>query len=130
MAYGRMLMESRPAKGRIPDESIIVPHPVPTAVPGSGHYRFAATRDEAGTYLMVYAPVGRTFTIRTDFIKSKKLKAWWYNPRNGRAELIGRFANQGKKEFTPPTPGETTDWVLVVDDANRKYPAPGKPLKE
>ena len=130
MAYGRMLMESRPAKGRIPDESIIVPHPVPTAVPGSGHYRFAATRDEAGTYLMVYAPAGRTFTIRTDFIKSKKLKAWWYNPRNGRAELIGRFANQGKKEFTPPTPGETTDWVLVVDDANRKYPAPGKPLKE
>jgi hypothetical protein len=27
--------------------------------------------------------------------------------------------------FNPPDPGEMLDWVLVLDDASRNYPAPG-----
>lgn len=128
MTYGRMLMESRPMKNRIPDDSIIVASSVTTAIPGSGCYRFVATRDEASTYLMVYAPIGRSFTVRTRLIKGEKLKAWWYNPRNGKAQRIGIFKNSGEMEFTPPEPGEVQDWVLVIDDASCSYPAPGKPF--
>ena len=76
---------------------------------------------------MVYAPVGRKFTVRTDAIKGDKIKAWWYNPRNGKAKKIGTFTNDRQpKEFMSPEPGEMTDWILVLDDASCRYPAPGK----
>lgn len=127
MMYGRLLIESRPFLTRIPDQSVIVPDKVVTSVPGEGLYKFVATRDEDGTYLMVYAPVGRKFSVRTDAIKGGKIKAWWYNPRDGKAQRIGTFDNDKKpKEFISPTPGEQTDWVLVLDDASCRYPAPGK----
>jgi hypothetical protein len=98
---------------------------VPTAVPGAGLYRFVATRDVEGTYAMVYAPVGRSFRVRMDVISGPKVAAWWYNPRNGHATAIGTFDNQGEREFTSPDKGEMIDWILVLDDASKKYPAPG-----
>jgi len=125
MQHGRWLMESRPFLTRIPDPSILVTDRVPTAVPGTGRYHFAATRDEAGTYAMVYAPVGRPFSVRMDAVKGARVKAWWYNPRNGKATPIGTFPNSGERRFTPPDPGEMIDWVLVLDDASRNYPEPG-----
>jgi hypothetical protein len=125
MQHGRALIESRPFLNRIPDDSVIVTDRVPTSVPGAGRYHFAATRDTDGTYAMVYAPVGRSFKVRMDAIKGPKVKAWWFNPRDGKASAIGTFANTGEREFTPPDPGELLDWVLVLDDAAKRYPAPG-----
>jgi hypothetical protein len=154
MQYGRWLMESRPFLLRVPDDSILVPHrsawiqsenvtqseparivtlgqkattdlTVPTSVPGAGRYRFVATRDLEGTYAMVYAPVGRSFWVRMEAIGGAKVTAWWYNPRDGQATLIGIFDNRGEREFTPPNHGEMLDWILVLDDAAKQYPAPG-----
>jgi hypothetical protein len=125
MAYGRKLMESRPYLTRIPDNSIIVTSDVPTSVPGEGAYKFVSTRDQDGTYAMVYVPVGRKFSVHMDVIKGKDVNAWWYNPRNGSAKLIGKFANTGTQEFISPEPGESSDWILVLDDASKKYKAPG-----
>jgi hypothetical protein len=51
--------------------------------------------------------------------------AWWFNPRTGQATGIGSFENKGERLFTPPEPGEMSDWVLVLDDASKGYPAPG-----
>ena len=129
MQHGRRLMESRPFLTRIPDDSIIVTDRVPTSVPGAGRYRFVATRDMEGTYAMVYAPVGRKFKVRMDAIKGPKVKAWWFNPRDGTSKAIGTFNNQGEHEFTPPDYGEMLDWMLVLDDAGKNYPAPGAKLK-
>lgn len=126
MIYGRLLMESRPFLTRIPDNSIIVTDRVATSVPGAGAYQFVATRDEAGTYAMVYAPVGRKFSVRMDVIKGNEVIAWWYNPRNGKATKIGTYSNKGTQTFLSPDPGESLDWILVLDDASKKYPAPGK----
>ena len=125
MQHGRRLIESRPFLTRIPDDTIIVTDRVPTSVPGAGRYRFVATRDEAGTYAMVYAPVGRTFSVRMDAIRGPVVKAWWFNPRDGQATAIGEFPNTGTREFMPPDRGEMLDWVLVLDDAAKGYPAPG-----
>jgi hypothetical protein len=94
-------------------------------VPGAGRYQFTATRDADGTYAMVYAPVGRPFTVRMDAIAGPKVKAWWFNPRTGAATAIGTFANTGQREFVPPDRGEMLDWVLVLDDESKNYPAPG-----
>jgi hypothetical protein len=123
--HGRALLESRPFLTRIPDDSVIVTDRVPTSVPGAGRYHFAATRDESGSYAMVYAPVGRKFSVHMDKITGAKVQAWWFNPRDGKATAIGEFPNTGECEFTPPDKGEMLDWVLVLDDAGKNYPVPG-----
>ncbi len=64
MQHARALLESRPFLTRIPDPDVIVAGTIPTSVPGTGRYHFAATRDSAGSYAMVYAPVGRTFSVK------------------------------------------------------------------
>jgi len=125
MMYGRKLIESRPFLTRIPDNSVIVPDNVTSAVPGAGSYRFVATRDQDGSYAMVYAPVGRKFIVRMDVIKGNEVVAWWFNPRNGEATMIGKYSNTGTQTFNTPSPGENLDWILVLDDASKKYPAPG-----
>ena len=125
MRHARALMESRPFLTRIPDDSVILPETVVTSVPGSGRYHFAATRDTEGTYAMVYAPVGRRFRVRMDVIRGVTVKAWWFDPRTGKAQVIGRFPNRGERSFDPPNPGEMLDWILVLDDAAKRYSAPG-----
>lgn len=126
MQYGRWLIESRPFLTRVPDDDIIVPDAVITSVPGAGRYRFAATRDAEGTYAMVYAPISRPFKARMSKIQGQQVKAWWFNPRDGKAEAFSNvFPNTGEQLFTPPQSGEMLDWVLVLDDASRNYPAPG-----
>lgn len=129
MQYGRWLMESRPFLTRVPDNSVIVNHEYTSAVPGAGVYNFVATRDTDGTYAMVYAPVGRSFQVRMDVIQGSNVVAWWYNPRNGKATKIGTFSNSGVREFSPPEKGEVLDWVLVLDDASKKYREPGSRKK-
>jgi hypothetical protein len=127
MRHGRRLIESRPMATRIPDDSIIVVDRVKTSVPGAGRYRFVATRDRDGSYAMVYAPVGRAFSVHMkDAVKAETVRGWWFNPRTGSAEAIGEFPNEGDRRFVPPAPGEALDWVLVLDDASRDYPPPGR----
>ncbi|MDB6030023.1 MAG: putative endoglucanase [Verrucomicrobiales bacterium] len=127
MVHARRLLESRPFLSRIPDDSILVDASVKTSVPGAGTRRFVGTRDTDGTYAMVYAPIGRKFSVHMDKVRGSKVKAWWFNPRDGQAAPIGEFASEGNHAFTPPNPGEMLDWVLVLDDAAKNYPAPGQP---
>lgn len=129
MQHARALLESRPFLNRIPDAEILVASSIPTAMPGAGRYHFCATRDRDGRYAMVYAPVGRSFMVRLDKISGTKVKAWWFNPRDGTARSAGLFENRGNHEFTPPDAGEMLDWVLVLDDTTQKFPAPGSILR-
>lgn len=125
MRHGRALMESRPFLTRVPDPDVVVAGSIPTSVPGTGRYHFTATRDADGTYAMVYAPVGRPFSVRMSKLTGGKVKAWWFDPRTGAATAAGTFPNTGEREFIPPANGEMLDWVLVLDDDARNYPAPG-----
>jgi hypothetical protein len=125
MRYARALLESRPFLTRVPDQELIVADRVPTSVPGEGRYHVAATRDANGRYAMIYTPAGRPFRVRSDRLSGATVRAWWFNPRDGRATLIGEFAKAGEREFTPPDRGEMLDWVLVLDDASQRFPEPG-----
>lgn len=125
MQHGRWLMESRPFLTRIPDPTLLVEGAPASAWPGAGVYRFVATRDESGSYAMVYAPVGRKFTVRTSALAGETLRSWWYDPRTGTAQLAGEFTRTATREFISPSPGEHVDWVLVLDDVSPNYPAPG-----
>jgi hypothetical protein len=75
---------------------------------------------------MVYVPIGRRFSVRMRAITGARVRAWWFNPRDGRATSIGTFDTAGEREFVPPDVGEALDWVLVLDDAAKHYPAPGR----
>lgn len=125
MRHARALLQSRPFLTRVPDEALIVPDTVAAAVPGAGRYRFVATRDERGSYAMIYAPVGRSFRVRLDKIKGRRVRIWWFNPRDGRATLVGEAPASGIRRFITPMPGEALDWVLVLDAAERGYLPPG-----
>jgi hypothetical protein len=125
MQFGRRLIESRPFLTRVPDDSLIVTDNVASSVPGAGTRRYAATRDEAGSYAMIYAPVGRAFQVHMQKLNGSRLRASWFNPRDGSVQAAGEFSNVGDRAFTPPNPGELLDWVLVLDDVSKNYPPPG-----
>jgi hypothetical protein len=131
MVHLRDLMESRPYLTRIPDQSLILPNPE-TIGRDSDHVQI--TRDGVAgkndaTYILVYLPILKYFGINTSVIPASTLRAWWYNPRTGESYLIGVFQNHG--DFSPnddqlPQASEGgPDWVLVIDDASKNYPAPG-----
>jgi hypothetical protein len=85
---------------------------------------------EDATYIMVYLPYYRSFTINTRVIGGEKLKVWWYNPQNGQAFLQAVVDNTGEFSFSNwhdlIKEGQGgPDWVVVIDDANAGYKAPG-----
>ncbi len=115
MRFVRALLESRPYLSRVPDQSIVVD-------PLDGADHVSATRGDG--YLFVYSAQGRKFTVRAGKLSANRLKGWWFNPRTGNAQCIGELEN-AEKEFVPPSEGFGSDWVLVLDDASRSFPAPG-----
>lgn len=125
MQWAKRLMLSRPYLTRIPATEIVLDGSnIPSAWPGEGIYRFAATMDADGTYLMVYVPTGRRFEVNTAVIQGNKLIGWWFNPRNGKSQKIGVVEHAERVSFISPTPGEELDWILVIDDASKKYKCP------
>ena len=105
MQHARALIESRPFLTSIPDQSIIVTDRVPTRVPGAGRYAFVATRDEAGTYAMVYVPAGRPFSVRMNAITGSTVKAWWFNPRDGQRHRDWHVSEHWRARIRPTSAG-------------------------
>jgi hypothetical protein len=131
MQHLRALIESRPMSERVPDQSII------TADAGSlqeGPSYCAATRASDGSYAMVYSTLGTSFTVDLKQFSGPRANAWWYSPRDGQcyngqlrqtASPFAKVDTRGPQRFTPPSSGINQDWVLVLDDVERQFPAPG-----
>jgi hypothetical protein len=81
------------------------------------HIRASVAYD--GSFLLAYIAKGQPVTIAMKKISGNKVRAWWYNPRNGEATLIGEFVNEGFQTFIPPSSGIDNDWLLVLDDAQK-----------
>ena len=124
-------MESRPMLKRIGDRSILTSD---AGKFGNEPTYCAAMRASDGSYVMVYSTMGKPFTVDLKILSGAGVNAWWYSPRDGRCyneqfQQTARpfeIANTHQSyKFTPPTSGINQDWVLVLDDAERKFPAPG-----
>lgn len=142
MRYLRALIESRPMLSRIPDEWLVVNDPRSTTE------RIEAARAADGAYIFVYTSAGLPVRVRLrdkiyDKLSGTAYRAWWYDPRTGAATRIGEFqrtqagdreadVHRGDitREFTPPSSGPGRDWVLVLDDAARNFPAPGTAIEQ
>jgi len=124
LAHVKALLFSRPYFTRIPDQLSIY-----SGLRGGLEY-VSVTRDgdpgrKNATYLMAYFPQHASVTLKTDRLAGSRIRGWWFNPRDGSASSIGDFEKKERMEFSPPTKSTTEDWVLVLDDAAKKYPAPG-----
>jgi hypothetical protein len=76
-----------------------------------------AARAADGSFAIVYLPQGNPVSIKLDVLPAKELNAWWFNPRQNTAQLIGKLHSGTDHEFNPPHHGRNNDWVLVLDDA-------------
>jgi len=124
MQYLRALIESRPMLARIPDQWLLVNDPMGTTD------RIQACRASDGSYAFIYTATGTKLRIRiVDRIYEKlsgtTIKAYWYDPRLGTSTHIEDFPKTESRTFTPPSSGRGNDWVLVLDDAAKNFPAPG-----
>lgn len=119
MSYLYPLVTSRPWYTMEPDQN----HTVVTA--GYGRFGFddylGVARATNGSFGMIYVPTARTFTVDMSRFSGQQVQAWWYSPRDGRATNAGTYAASGSRTFTPV---DTYDWVLVIDDIARGFPAP------
>jgi hypothetical protein len=120
MMYWGRLFRSRAWFDLVPDQK----HEVVTS--GLGEFNgldiLIAARAEDRSTVIAYLPTSRKVTIDMSRLSGSDAKAWWFDPRTGESSAAGDFPTTGARDFTPP--GEA-DWVLVVDDAGRKLPAPG-----
>jgi hypothetical protein len=117
MQFLRKLIESRPMFDRVPDQTLVTDglH---------ANDRIQATR--GNDYIFVYSAQGKKFTVNTAKISGQEITSYWYNPRNGEVKEIEKSAKKAQQEFTPPTSGYGHDWVLVIDDAGKKFKLPGE----
>ena len=126
LRYCTALFQSRRWHALVPDTN----HTVLTAgfgiyatnaVVSANNYATCA-RETNGHTVMVYVPTQRAMTINMAKISGTNALAWWFDPRTGTATNFGTFPTTGTNVFTPP---DTNDWILVLDNAAKNFPAPG-----
>jgi len=103
--------------------------------------RIQACRGADRSYAFVYNATGKPVRIRLrdtviQTIAGKVVRAYWYDPRTGAATHLEDFAKPAagdnersqalSRVYTPPSSGLGNDWVLVLEDASRNYPPPGR----
>jgi hypothetical protein len=96
-------------------------HTVVTAGYGSGASTVATARATTGETVMAYVPVaGTVITVDMTKISGSTASAYWYDPSNDTATLIGIYATMGSRTFSSPG----TARALVIDDVSTGFPPP------
>lgn len=124
VGLARRLFELRPWYSMTQDQSVIAEGQ------GEGEGHIQAARATDGGFILVYLFKGNPVAIHMDKLTGHRVKAMWFNPRDGRfTEITGEFTNEGIGKFTPPTNYDEDDWVLVLEDEEKHYPVKGYSLK-
>ena len=121
MGFALALFRSRPWYELEPDrthQAVVEGHWESGADDG---VQAAVTRDR--TTLVAYLPAARK-EVRVDLgcLIGRRVNGYWFDPRTGVATAIGPLDRVGSRTFTAPAEG---DWVLVLDDEQKRYGPPG-----
>jgi len=122
MTHYRDLFESRRWHRLVPDSE----NETLTAgmgVDGSENYAFAAVASD-GSSIIAYVPTPRQLTFDTTALSGSTVRAWWFDPSDATATLVGDYPGGN---LVIPT-GPAGDNVLVLDDAAIGFDEPGIPL--
>jgi len=114
------LMRSREHWKMAPD----LDHAVLVSGFDSGPTSAPASRAIDGRTVIAYIPSGAPIGVDMSKIVSSNHSAhgWWFNPVSGVTIDLGLSPTTGLKIFAPP---DIRDWVLVLDDAEAAFLAPG-----
>lgn len=118
MIHVRKLMESRPLTDRIPYQEIVLNQ--------NQSYTDFIVATRGADYVMVYIPTGIGVELDLNKCGWPRAIAWWYNCRTGESTRLGMVQTNQIKTFNPQTTGRGNDWVLVLDNADKKFKKPGK----
>ncbi|NII26017.1 DUF4038 domain-containing protein [Pseudoflavitalea sp. X16] len=112
MKYVKELLLSKPYLERIPDQSLVADN-------GEWYERVVASR--GNNYALLYTYTGNKFKVVMGKISGAKVRAYWFNPKDGTTQPAGTTDNTGVKEFDPPGgKKEGNDWVLILEGASGK----------
>jgi hypothetical protein len=114
-------------RDRIPDQGLVAGDPGEPERLKSDF--IAATRDAAGRKAMIYTANGRPIRVQLGRLAPGQVTAYWFNPRDGQWAAAGKTsalplafardmasgAGAAEREFVPPSHGEGSDWVLVLE---------------
>ncbi len=133
MKYLKNLFESRSFTERVPAQEMIEGDSGDWA----SKQKAMAGISKDSTWAIVYFPNDTSRRrIHVGIISGDKVNAWWYNPRDGKCYSqenvetdlpFGVYTSEGNRvyEFDPPGyEGLNNDWVLVLDDARKRYSRP------
>jgi hypothetical protein len=119
------LLHSRPFPQAFPDRTLLISN---SDTANNGSRKIRIMRDgnrffKDATFIMVYVPSSQQVKINTEAIPHKKINAWWFNPRTGVAEkMLLNSPNHGT--LVIPRRADNLDWVVVIDNPQKKYPVP------
>jgi len=116
MGLVRKFFELRPWHKMVPDQSVIA------IGQGDGEDHIQAACADDGSFIVAYLPFGHRVGIHMDKLAASRIKALWYDPREGTWSVIGEYTNRGIREFVPPSSGDHNDWLLVLEDQTKNYP--------
>ena len=78
-----------------------------------------------GSFAFIYSPRGEAFTVDKNFLKARRNREIWFDPRYGTSYVVHTTDTHGFQTYTPPTSGRGQDWVLIIEDAAQNWPLPG-----
>src|SRR5690606_33967157 len=106
LQYVRKLMEDKFFK-IVPNQTFIKSN----SEPGKNYIAAASATDNS--FFLVYLATGQPVEINMGLIGAK-VKASWFNPRNGITKEIGVYDKKDLETFIPPGSGTGNDWMLVL----------------
>ena len=83
-------------------------------------YKSAAKTSDSET-AVIWFPTATEITVDLSQMRGTQTKAWWWNPGNNSAVLIGTYATGGTQNFK----SDNSERVLVLDDFDSNLAAPG-----
>jgi hypothetical protein len=119
MQHLKKLMLSRPYFSRVAAQDVL-------STPAGSTYvdLVYATGDKDQSYAMVYLPQNAAVGVDLSKISGKTKNVWWFDVRTGKAIAAKPVQGNNIHSFSPPA--EEKDWVLVIDDASKKFGLPGE----
>ena len=115
MGYMRAFFEAYPWQEMMPDQRLIL-----NFNPRSGTYQMAMISKNRDI-IFAYNPYGYPIRIDVARMVSGKINAFWYNPRDGEYLFINSVDRTFDEEFVPQSSGRGSDWVLILQDASKRY---------
>lgn len=114
MGYMRQIFEKLSWQKMIPSQNLIINNN-----PENNSYILSAISSDKKV-VIAYTPLGIPVTVDLAKIDSKRINAYWFNPRSGKTKFIGSFETKSNQEFKPWSSGRGSDFLLILKDENLK----------